>query len=51
MIPLKGWNSYLKNIYKFPNDVENILDIYTKYEAFSKEDIEFGVTWLSKKKS
>jgi hypothetical protein len=43
MIPLKDWNSYLKNIYEFPNTMDTIPNVPTKDEVFSMEDIEFGV--------
>jgi hypothetical protein len=43
MIPLKDWNSYLKNIYESPIVVDNIPNVYIEDEVFSIEDIKFGV--------
>jgi hypothetical protein len=43
MIPLKYWNSYLKNIYESPIVLDNISNIYIEDEVFSVEDINFGV--------
>jgi hypothetical protein len=46
MIPLKDWNSYLKNIYESPIVVDNIPNVSIEDEVFSIEDIKFGVNRL-----
>jgi hypothetical protein len=50
MIPLRDWNSYLKNIYESPNVMDNIQTLSIE-EEFSIEDIEFGVKQLTKGKA
>jgi hypothetical protein len=39
MIPLRVWNSYLKNIYESHNVLDKILKVSTKDDCFSIEDI------------
>jgi hypothetical protein len=51
MIPLKDWNSYLKNIYESPIVVDNIPNVSIEDEVFSIEDIKFGVNQLAKGKA
>jgi hypothetical protein len=51
MIPLKDWNSYLKNPYESLNAMDIVPNIYTKDEAFSLEGIEFGVKLFVKGKA
>ena len=36
-IPLTDWNSYLKNLYEFPNAMDTIPIVPTKNEVFSLE--------------
>jgi hypothetical protein len=43
MIPLRNWNSSLKNTYESPNVMNNISNISMEDEVFSIEEIEFGV--------
>jgi hypothetical protein len=43
MIPFRGWNSYLKNLYESYNVLDNIPRVSTNDEVFSIEDIKLGV--------
>jgi hypothetical protein len=51
MIPLKEWNSYLKNISESPNVMESIPKVSIENEFFSIEDINFGVKKLTNGKA
>jgi hypothetical protein len=51
MIPLRDWNSYLKNIYQSPNFVDNIQTVFIEEKVFSIEYVEFGIKQLTKGKS
>jgi hypothetical protein len=44
-------NSYLKIIYEFPNAMDTIPIVPTNEEAFSLDDIEFGVERLANGKA
>jgi hypothetical protein len=48
MISFRDCNSYLENLYRSPNVMDNIQTISTKEEIFSIDDIEFGVQRLAK---
>jgi hypothetical protein len=50
-IPLTDWNSYLKNLYEFPNAMDTIPIVPTKEEVFSLNDIEFRVKRLANGKA
>ena len=41
---LKGWNSYLKNIYESLDIRDNIQTLLTMKEVFSLEHIDFGLS-------
>ena len=51
MIPLRDWNSYLKNIYESLDVIDNIQTLYTKEYFFSLEDIEIRDKRLTKGKN
>jgi hypothetical protein len=51
MIPLKDWNSYLKNIYESPNAMGIVPNVSIEDEVFSLENIDFGVKRLDKRES
>jgi hypothetical protein len=43
MIPLRDWNSYLKNIYESPNVMDNIPNVSTEDDFFFYRRHKFGV--------
>jgi hypothetical protein len=51
MIPLRDWNSYLENLYKFPNAMDTISIVPTEDAIFSLENIEFEVKRLANGKA
>jgi hypothetical protein len=48
MIPLKGVNYYLKNLYESPNAMDIIPNIYIKDEVFL-EEIDLGLRGYQKR--
>jgi hypothetical protein len=51
MVLLRDWNSYLKSLYEFPNDMDTIPIVPLEDEVFSLDEIEFEVKRLANGKA
>ena len=50
-IALHDWNSYFKNLYEYPNVMDNLETLLTTKYVFSLEYIKFGVNCLANGKA